>query len=56
MGLLVQAEALNDATGTMHGVMHETTNAVMGDLSNVVEAGTEDRSARVAKVARVALV
>jgi hypothetical protein len=50
MGLLVQAEALNDATGMMHGVMHEMTRAVMGDLSNVVEAGTEDRLAKVARV------
>jgi len=54
MGLLVQAEALNDATGMMHGAMHEMTYAVMGDLSNVVEAGMEDRSAKVGRVAEEA--
>lgn len=53
MGLPVQAEALNDVTGTMHGAMHEMTHAVMGDLSNVVEAGTEDRLARVVEEAPV---
>lgn len=50
MGLPVQAEVLNDATGMMHGATHEMTYAVMGDLSNVVEAGTEDRSAKVGRV------
>ena len=53
MGLLVQAEALNDATGTMHGATHEMMHAVMGDLSNVVEAGMEDHLARVDRVDRV---
>lgn len=55
MGLPAQAEARNDATGTIHGAMHEMTAVGMDDLSNVVEAEMEDRLARVDKVVEEAL-